>query len=564
MAVFLNSVLEGIILNLETEYKVFEVFDKNDANVVLNDAQEEDFPIAFFSISNQGNYQLTNYRKTYPVYDVAVWFLNLYEEDNKGELKSNYEALRLDAMEFVQRFQRSEAYARVPSNGTLTANRTEFDADLDLLASTLQIDFTASIDIQEDTSRVCAQGNVSSFTVNDDDLSNVLLDASLSSFRGNSLGAISGIHEWTFTLDTTTVVISGEATTSITSEDVTLLESVGMFNTSGDYNNIVFEKNPTIDPQLIGGINISHRYDFRGNGGFSIPTTGNVRGREIFTFNTLWNTTLDGPFAPSIVGGTNSVWIFGTDQVTGDNPNYTGSFLDGTLNAVSFITDDYNIITSINVSDKKLVDGIDFTLFTGMPVIILQDFIPNAFNNQIDELILPENGVNEFSFYFGLITAFEAIVTGTLRLAISNTLQTILLLDGSDVDNNFIQQNTALLSYENRGVNSGGFTAFSSPLFTSIQITSGSPSGGAIDFRALLTIFELGNYVIDGNWLLFRFGESATTQSDLDNAWIEIDRVAIPTVGSPVIDGSRPTALPSSLSQGARDNLVLNGYSLNE
>ena len=201
MAKFLNTILNEVLVSLETEYNVYEVFDKDDANVVLNDVQEADFPIAFFSIKNNGKITLTRHKKSYPVYDVAIWLLNLYEEDNKTELETNYESIRLDALEFEQRLQRTEEYARVPTNTILSPRHDEFDADLDLLATALQISFTISIDLGEDTSRVCVPLNISRFTVNDSDLDAVVLDASASSFRGETLGATGGVQEWVFTMN---------------------------------------------------------------------------------------------------------------------------------------------------------------------------------------------------------------------------------------------------------------------------------------------------------------------------------------------------------------------------
>ena len=317
---YLNNLLESILLNLQTEYNVYQVFDVNDANAVLNDVQEESFPVAFFAISNQGTINLTNHKKSYPVYNVAVWLLNLYDEDNKSELNSNYEGLRLDALEFIQRFQRSEQYIRVPSNSTISANINEFDAQLDLLASAIQIEFTASIDINEDTTRVCAPLNVSSFTVNDDNLDNVIVDASNSSFRGVVSGATAGAHYWSFTLDSTTISINGLATDSLSPTDITALSSIGMINASGTYNSFTFEKNPDFVISFNFNIGVSHQYDFRDKGALSEATTGEIRKRLFISFFTNWNTKSEGAYEPLLVGGIKT-WKFGDDVETGNNPN---------------------------------------------------------------------------------------------------------------------------------------------------------------------------------------------------------------------------------------------------
>jgi hypothetical protein len=399
MATFLNTVLNNVLLSLETEYNVYEVYDVDDANVILNDVQEASFPVAFFSIKNNGAVTLTRHKKSYPVYDVAVWLLNLYQEDDKSELETNYEGLRLDALEFLQRFQRTTAFARVPTNTVLSPRVEEFDAQLDLLATALQITFTASIDIGEDTSRVCAPLSISSFTLNDTDLDAVVLDASASSYRGTVRGATAGTHNWAFVMNGTSVTISGLATSTLSDSDVADLGSIGMANATGTYNSFTFEKNPERLSELNFIISVSHTYDFRSNGESSPATTNSIDKIALFIFTTNWDPAVHGNFTSTLnVGGVTEddpTWYFPNGEIytNTETVSISDGGLDGTPQKVRVLLRDFSLVTGLGNSflrSKRLTNDLDLSLFTSISGIL-----SIADNSDLNgELIFPESSCN--------------------------------------------------------------------------------------------------------------------------------------------------------------------------
>ncbi|MDB4261761.1 hypothetical protein N9878_02715, partial [bacterium] len=55
-----------------------------------------------------------------------------------------------------------------------------------------------------------------------------------------------------------------------------------------------------------------------------------------FAFQTTHNNSVDPPFNPTLSGiGSSVTWKFGGDEVTGSNPNYSGTYLDGSLKTVT-------------------------------------------------------------------------------------------------------------------------------------------------------------------------------------------------------------------------------------
>ena len=506
MAKFLNTILNDILVSLQTDYNVYEVFDVEDANVVLNDVQGESFPIAFFSIKNNATLTLDRHKKTYPSYSIAVWLLNLYEEDNKSELETNYEGLRLDAMEFVQRFQRVEEFSRVPSNLTISPNIEEFDSNLDLLATALQISFTASVDIGEDTSRVCVPLNVSSFTLDDSDLENVVLDASASSFRGVTSGATEGFHAWTFTLDTTTINISGLATEPLSSSDITLLSTIGMDGAIGDYNSFTFAKNPLLSVPLNFAIQTSHTYDLRGKGAVSVATTNEVRKRVFFEFNTTWNNSTDGIFDVFLIGGAKT-WIFGTDTTNGDNSDYSGNFLDGTLKTVRVVSTEFGLVTSIDFEDYKIIGDLDFSLFTGSPDLLIDNNTSQtAFSNSITNLVTPDNGVDSFACRFYQGTGLNLKVNGgTFQVDFSPNLFDLVFVAESTVNNFSASLLPSLLNIDLSNVQHLGGTFdlnTNTSVVTDLTLnTIDSSSVTRINFtgRKIRQAVDLGSYNMSGS-----------------------------------------------------------------
>ena len=612
---YLNNLLESILLNLQTEYNVYQVFDVNHANVVLNDVQQGSFPVAFFAISNQGTINLTNYKKSYPVYNVAVWLLNLYDEDNKSELNSNYEGLRLDALEFIQRFQRSEQYIRVPSNSTISANINEFDAQLDLLASAIQIEFTASIDINEDTTRVCAPLNVSSFTVNDDNLDNVIVDASNSSFRGVVSGATAGAHYWSFTLDSTTISINGLATDSLSPTDITALSSIGMINASGTYNSFTFEKNPDFVISFNFNIGVSHQYDFRDKGALSEATTGEIRKRLFISFFTNWNTKSEGAYEPLLVGGIKT-WKFGDDVETGNNPNYTGSYLDGTVKEVFVVSNDFSLVTDVDFDGKKIVGHLGLQALTGIngdidignnallasvsydsttPKTVTRiaqnntaitgniDLFENQFIHSLN-MAFSDNLLTNFKSGIGTITDSANFYT-CVNLETLDLSETTFLA-GSDIDassgalNNistfinpkigsdvlFLElRQTQVTSYDCSDIILRGLDIRQSPNLTLIRLSNTPHS---IEFLRAngcsnLLIFDINNVVVDNNTTNIIFSNSSLGSTLIDSIYNQIESSydGFSSLSGLTINTTGNSA-PTGASLTARNNLASAGTTI--
>jgi hypothetical protein len=659
VAKFLNTILNEILVSLENDYNVYEVFDKEDANVVLNDVQESDFPIAFFSIKNNGSVTHTRHKKSYPVYDVAVWLLKLYEEDNKTELETNYEQLRLDALEFEQRLQRTEEFAKVPTNTVLSPNHEEFDADLDLLATALQISFSISIDLGEDTSRVCVPLNVSSFTVDDSDLDAVVLDASASSFRGVALGATDGRHSWVFVMNETTVSISGLSSESLSNEDIALLESIGIDSPTGNYNSFNFSKNSSFDGSLNFNISVSHTYDYREKGAISDATTGEVSRRVFVFLNTNWDTSTEGDWDPIFTTSSGVCTLkVGNDEYVSNTPAVDSDYLDGTEKQVILIapSNDYNLITSITASNKKLTGICDITPLPSFCLINFGDTTSaSPLNNTITSIITSEDGVGQLYARKYLGTEITIKVNGGgLWLSNSENLNSLSILPGSSTSdfsasnmnslsnidlsnlqhsggrfdistnidvNTILKLNTTDLSNVsnidfagrilNQDVDLGNYTmsgfldltdceitsieaplgVISSPsnvrgnrftdvtlptvnatvlggdagdLLENLTITSGTLAGLIRFSGGVLKTVDLGSAVISSVTTEIDFSDNSMNTSEVDNVWVELDRVAVFTASAVTLNVNGDNDPPSVGSESERLNLFFNGYILIE
>ena len=280
MATYIETYLESIVQNLANPYQVIPVFDAEDANVKLDDV---DADAVIYNAFLNGAIVPDVINKNYQSFSVLIWFLKFAESENEPDQLAAKNAIRDDIHEFVQRFQQLEAYKRYSQNNTLTTQVQEgydmFDA---LLVGTL-LSFTAVIDVFEDTCAYLKPGPVSVVDLDQSDLDNVSLSGANSTFRGDVVGATQGIHFWTFTLDTTTVSISGNSADALSAADIALLESIGMLTPVGNYSGFTFAKNPNFDTSLDGEISSTHQYDAKGTGALSDISSFTINSRY-FTF----------------------------------------------------------------------------------------------------------------------------------------------------------------------------------------------------------------------------------------------------------------------------------------
>ena len=274
---------------------------------------------------------------------------------------------------------------------------------------------------------------------------------------------------------------------------------------------------------------------------------------------TTWDTSTDGAFNPTLAGGTKT-WIFGTDTATGDNPNYSGSYLDGTLKTVIVTSLDFSLINLVTLTDYKLTGVLDVSLLTGSPSFTAQAVVAaNALNNSFTSIIAPSEPFSIFTITYYQGTDITLATDSNFRVNSCPNLETVTITGGT-TNQIFLTSCPSLTSFTHLGVMGQGLGLTSTPNISDITITSGATTS-SMNFKSILGSIDFGGYEIN-TFTSFVFGETGTTIASLDQAWTEIDRVATITGITRTIDGSRATAIPSSTSLTARNSLISKGYFL--
>lgn len=187
-----------------------------------------------------------------------------------------------------------------------------------------------------------------------------------------------------------------------------------------------------------------------------------------FEFQTTWDTGVDGVFDPIILGGAKT-WVLGTDTVIADNPNYTGSYLDGTLKTVTVLSPDFALISSIDFEDYKVEGDLDFSLFTGSPDLLIdENTTQTALSNSITNLIIPTSGVDSFACRFYQGTALSLKVNG----------------GGFQID---FSPNLSNLDFE-AGTNVSSFSATILPSLLNIDLSNVQHLGGTFDLNTTVSV----------------------------------------------------------------------------
>jgi uncharacterized protein len=325
----------------------------------------------------------------------------------------------------------------------------------------------------------------------------------------------------------------------------------------------------------------------------------------VFEFQTTWDTSTDGAFNPTLTGGT-STWAFGTDEVTGTNPNYSGSYLDGTTKTVIVTNTDFSAVTDINFNSDKIVGDLDLSIITGgdksfnlsentgitsvrTGACNLTDFQTNCNTTSAlaalhlsdstctGDLILTnlDNNLATLELPTGTCTLLQVPRS---KLAALNT--TGLLLSGAInigtttflTSITFDPAPQTVGTITARGItNVPSFNASQLTVNGQLQIDTGFINvtiGGGNLTRILsvfgnLNIISLGSAIISSATTSVSLNNNGMTTAEVDAVWIELDRVAVATGTARTLNVSGQGA-PSVVSESERLNLFLNGYFLIE
>ena len=331
-------------------------------------------------------------------------------------------------------------------------------------------------------------GNVSfstsSLSVDEDDIGDISLDATGSQFNGMTTGGTQGTHKWQFQLNNpaqTTVEIEGAYNAAITAPHITILESVGLFSTTGTYADLqTIEKNPLLTDALNYTVDIKHFYDGNNSGNYSLESEYTLLEWGIFKFNTDFDYLVHGSFDPAITYplGTQVKWVFANStSQSGTSINLSGASaqaagLTGVNQTVRLgCSRELDKITSIDMDDDRLTGSVDFTEFINCLTYNFQ-------LNQITEVI----PVNEFT-QIAVITVYRfngCNITGDLKTpkfftgnfefqSNPNLTGFIFNADGNPTSNFFLADNCNLTGSVNIPVELGGVLGLSNnPNLTSV------------------------------------------------------------------------------------------------
>jgi hypothetical protein len=324
---------------------------------------------------------------------------------------------------------------------------------------------------------------------------------------------------------------------------------------------------------------------------------------KLFTFNTFFNNSVNPSFNPIFTGGVKT-WIFGADSVIGDNPNYSGLFLDGNLRTVAVSSTDLFQITMANFGNKGVLTGdVDLTELNGLTFfdgrisdVESLTFPPNEFtfiryiqaiiNSEINflEQAVSHNGGLALEGLNGNLTTGLGLLTQVLltTVGIDKVLDlTSTLVNGSL---SFVNAGNILLSNQANQITTLTATSFKSltldlsntnitvslnareSLYTTLILSSQVLRIPNIDIiQTDLTDFDIGGLTPDANAILWRFDNSNNLgvtgvdklYNDIYNNWL-LD-------GSPLLSLTIRTfgsASPSGASLTARTDLATAGANI--
>ncbi len=263
--------------------------------------------------------------------------------------------------------------------------------------------------------------------------------------------------------------------------------------------------------------------------------------RSLFAFketaaliiNTNWNEGTDGAFTPAITASQTGRYVFENGlEVVGNSISATGTGLDGSLQKVRFIIDDFDSISVINFINLKIVGIQDFSLITfSVGSIVFCTNNPDLTNFVFSE---SDNVINLFDCEL-------CNITGTLNL--SN-----VRLNGSFVfrQNPLLTENIHSTLPSSQNLITGQYRGFSCNI--------GSITFNDFLFSPTASVILLQNNNMD--------------VGEIDQILVDIDGVALGGTALIQLDGSNasPTGAPATpgdpLTNENVVSLVSKGYTV--
>jgi hypothetical protein len=350
---------------------------------------------------------------------------------------------------------------------------------------------------------------------------------------------------------------------------------------------------------------VTYYYIVRAVGAYASKFSNEANAEEliVFAFQTNWDTTTDGAFNPTLTGGS-TTWIFGTDEAIGTNPNYSGSYLDGTTKTVIVSNTDFSAVTDINFNSDKIVGDLDLSIITGgnKSFLLSENTGITSVRTGVCNLTDFQTNCNATSALAALHLS-DSTCTGDLILTnLANNLATLELPTGTCT---LLQVPRSKLTALNTtglllsGAISIGTTTFLTsitfdpapqtvgtitarditnvPSFNASQLTvngqlqvdtgfSAVTIGGGNLTRLLsvfgnLNIISLGSATISSATTSVSLNNNGMTIAEVDAVWVELDRVAVATGTARTLNVSGQ-GVPSATSLTARNSLISKGYTL--
>lgn len=373
----------------------------------------------------------------------------------------------------------------------------------------------------------------------------------------------------------------------------------GVFQFIGSaYNSFAF-----LDSNLLGG---NYEYKVRSAKGTEFGEFSNIAGADVlgfFEFTTTHNNSNQN-YNPTILGA-NITWIFGTDTVTGDSPNYSGAYLDGTLKTVRILSTNFSSVELIDFTAFPISDtSLNFSLFDGEKVGTSVISLDANTETTVLGFIGVWSGINFFStnpvnYDFSEITGFSggfnlasarSFIQPNTEISVTTFRNTGLYLDASLQISNILILNrfsfiatSALINIvfnpAPQIINSIEFQLFGASGLVSLDISqftvntqltmqnSGNGGGFIVGGGAFTRLsffnngfksYNFGNGNIGDHTSACDFRNSGLISSEIDALYVELDRIStVLTVAGTCEINTGGNGAPTVASQAARDSLAI-------
>lgn len=144
---FIKQAIEQAASNMATRAYPLYAQDERGYNVELDKAAEDAMPVICYDLEQRGQYVLTGNDKAYMQYSATLLFMSLCDPTREDAL-DKIGQMHLVAVEFLQRFQRLQAFidggAEFIDGPTFQERAFIFDQQL----AGVQVDFTVLLDPQ--------------------------------------------------------------------------------------------------------------------------------------------------------------------------------------------------------------------------------------------------------------------------------------------------------------------------------------------------------------------------------------------------------------------------------